>query len=58
MKETGNISKSQYTGTKKNSICSVCNQPVNHLNRVQQDKHLEVCLKKKEEQKKQKTLFD
>ncbi len=55
MEETGNISKSQYSGTLKNSICNICNNSVSNLNREEQDKHAEKCLKDKQQQK---TLFD
>jgi len=44
------ISKSQYSGTKKNSICSKCNRPLNNLKAEDQEKHLIEC-------KKQEKLF-
>jgi len=52
MKESGNISKSQYPGTKKKSWCTICRQELNHLSRVEQDLHAEKCLKESIEQKK------
>lgn len=48
---------SQYSGTLKNSVCSVCDESVNHLNRIQQDKHLKDCIKRIQEEKKQRKLF-
>jgi len=37
------ISKSQYPGTLKNTVCRKCGINLNHLNRMEQDKHEEEC---------------
>jgi len=34
---------SQYSGTLKNTICTICNESLNHLNRIEQDKHEILC---------------
>ncbi len=39
------ISKSQYPGTLKDTVCSKCGMNLNHLNRIEQDKHAEKCSK-------------
>jgi len=51
MKETGNISRSQYTGTKKDTICSRCGANLNNKSRLEQDQHEVNC-------KEQKKLFE
>jgi hypothetical protein len=43
MKETGDISKSQYSGT-KTSWCTKCFKNLNNLTREQQDIHEKTCL--------------
>lgn len=48
---------SQYSGTLKNSICTICNKKLNHLNKDQQDKHAEDHKKQQKESRKQETLF-
>ncbi|UVF62255.1 hypothetical protein [Nitrososphaeria virus YSH_1032793] len=45
MKETGSISKSQYSGTLKNTVCTNCLKSLNHLDRVKQDLHEIECKK-------------
>jgi hypothetical protein len=57
MKETGHISKSQYPGTKKNSICSKCGKSLNNKTRLQQDQHLEDHILQDIENSKQEKLF-
>lgn len=37
------ISKSQYPGTLKDTLCTKCGMKLNHLNREEQDKHQEEC---------------
>ncbi len=39
------ISKSQYSGTLKNTICTICNKCLNNLNREEQDLHEINCKK-------------
>lgn len=51
LKETGNISKSQYAGTKKNTTCSRCGIELNKKTRLEQDQHEIEC-------KQQKKLFE
>ena len=51
MQETGNISKSQYSGTKKDTICKRCNENLNNKSREEQDQHEIIC-------KKQQKLFE
>ena len=41
----GNPSKSQYSGTLKNTICTRCKKSLNHMNRIQQDEHEIECKK-------------
>lgn len=53
-----NKSKSQYPGTKKNSICLRCLEPLNHLTRLKQDEHMANHMKQDVEKAKQKRLFD
>lgn len=43
-------SKSQYSGTTKNSVCGKCNSNLNKMTRLEQDEHLRKCAA-------QKTLF-
>jgi len=57
MKETGDISRSQYSGTLKNSVCSRCEKNLNNLTRVQQDQHIEDHKLQDIEDKKQQKLF-
>jgi len=45
MKETGHISKSQYSGTLKNSTCLKCGKSLNNKSRLEQDQHKEQCSK-------------
>ena len=42
-----NKSKSQYSGTLKNSVCSKCGMILNNKTREQQDQHLTQCVKQK-----------
>jgi hypothetical protein len=39
------ISKSQYPGTLKNTLCNNCNKVLNHLSAEDQEKHGRECLK-------------
>ncbi len=39
------ISKSQYPGTLKDTVCTKCGMNLNHLNRFEQDKHARECVK-------------
>ncbi len=39
------MSKSQYPGTLKDTICTKCGMKLNHLNRYGQDKHERECSK-------------
>ncbi len=39
------ISKSQYPGTTKDTVCTKCGMNLNHLNRLEQDKHESECSK-------------
>lgn len=34
---------SQYSGTLKDSRCTICGKQLNGMNRVEQDKHAEQC---------------
>ena len=43
MKETGGVSKSQYAGTTKDSICTRCKKDVTNLSRQEQDLHEIEC---------------
>lgn len=45
MIETGGISKSQYAGTTKDSICTRCKKDVTGLSRQEQDLHEIECKK-------------
>lgn len=51
------ISKSQYHGTLKDSICSKCGKHLNNLTRIQQDQHVENHRLEDIEESKQKKLF-
>lgn len=48
---------SQYSGTLKDSICTVCGVHLNNKSRLQQEQHLEDHKKEEEEAKKQEKLF-
>ena len=39
------MSKSQYPGTTKDTICTKCGMSLNHLNRLEQDLHEKECSK-------------
>ena len=39
------VSESQYPGTLKDTICTKCGKKLNHLNRIEQDRHAEECIK-------------
>ena len=39
------ISKSQYPGTLKNTVCTRCGKELNNKTRLQQDAHEELCKK-------------
>jgi hypothetical protein len=39
------ISKSQYPGTLKTTVCTRCNTNLDHLNAAEQEKHAEKCSK-------------
>lgn len=52
-----NISKSQYPGTCKDSVCKKCGKHLNNLTRVQQDGHAEQHRKDDIESGKQTTLI-
>lgn len=57
MKETGDISKSQYSGTTKRGICVLCGTDVSELSWQRQQDHALKCLRKKEDDEKQTRLF-
>jgi len=57
MKETGNISQSQYSGTTKRGICVLCGKDVSESSWEKQKDHALACLRKKENDKKQTRLF-
>ena len=38
------ISKSQYSGTLKESKCTICGKELNGMNRIKQDEHAKRCL--------------
>lgn len=40
-------SKSQYSGTLKNSICRICKTNLNHLSAIQQEAHAKKCMMQK-----------
>ena len=44
MKETGGISKSQYTGTTKLATCRLCGEDVSKLSWEKQQKHVIDCV--------------
>ena len=37
------ISKSQYSGTLKDSKCTICGKELNGANRIKQDEHAKKC---------------
>ena len=57
MKETGDISKSQYTGTTKRGTCVICGKDVSKFSWEKQNQHAIDCQNKLEEEHKQTRLF-
>lgn len=40
---TGKPSRSQYSGSLKDTICTICGKSLNNMNRIEQDKHGKKC---------------